>query len=241
MTRRHVVNHAKKELAKLEQDYQSSLNERTIKQDLLIDIENLMENLRSRPISQLADSSPSMGSRQGLNQKFTFRIAVLGQTPGRVPHVKSYGKSMYPWDNSNSFGYCRSVGVIQHFSNPANKWLPLFMDLNNENKHEHLTPQTRNEGKQLRIESQGAVFDLGAWGGRPVELGQGAVAQIGDAVIPGHQEFSGEHPATIHGSGTQTVIVWVSLSSIATKRLYFHSLKNAVGQIDRIVNELAAL
>lgn len=42
-----LVNHAKQAIPKLKQAYEESLNEQTIKPVLLIEIKNLMENLRS--------------------------------------------------------------------------------------------------------------------------------------------------------------------------------------------------
>jgi hypothetical protein len=82
------------------------------------------------------------------------------------------------------------------------------MDLNNENKHAALTPQTRQEKRQLRIESQGAAIHLGH--GASISLGTGASIRMGSMVIPGGQSFSGDQPAAIQGDGTQTIIVWVS-------------------------------
>ena len=113
------------------------------------------------------------------------------------------------------------------------------MDLNNENKHEKLTPQTRQEARQLRIASRGAAIELGP--GASASLGPGASIQFGDVVIPGGQEFSGERPATYYGSGTQTVIVWVSFTFDSNGEQVVPFLKKAVTGVDKIVNELAAL
>jgi hypothetical protein len=77
--------------------------------------------------------------------------------------------------------------------------------------------------------------------GAGIGLGHGASIQIGDAVIPGGQDISGERPATVHGSGTQNVIVWVSFTFDGNGEVVLPFLQNAVAQVDRIVNELAAL
>ena len=113
------------------------------------------------------------------------------------------------------------------------------MELNNENKHEKLTPQTRQEVRQLRIESRGAAIDLGP--GASVSLGDGASIQFGDVVIPGGQDFSGKRPAAIAGSGTQTVIVWVSFTFDSNGEQVVPFLKTAVNGVEKIVNDLAAL
>ena len=65
--------------------------------------------------------------------------------------------------------------------------------------------------------------------------------QIGDAVIPGAQDFSGERPATFYGPGSQTVILWISFTFASNGEAVMPFLKNAVSQIERIVNELAGL
>jgi hypothetical protein len=113
------------------------------------------------------------------------------------------------------------------------------MELNNENKHEKLTPQTRQEARQLKLESKGAAIDLGP--GASVNLGPGASIQLGDAVIPGTQEFSSERPPNYFGVGTQEVNVWVSFIFDSNGEEVLPFLRTAVAGVERIVNELATI
>jgi hypothetical protein len=65
--------------------------------------------------------------------------------------------------------------------------------LNNENKHQQLTPQMRKETKQLNFTSGDAGFSLGE--GASIQLGQGAFIQIGNTIIPGGQTIDTNNPA----------------------------------------------
>ena len=59
---KELVSHVKGALPELEQAYQSSLHEQTVKPALLIDIKNVMENLRSwRWSTRPTDYSTGMG------------------------------------------------------------------------------------------------------------------------------------------------------------------------------------
>src|SRR5438445_2522843 len=113
------------------------------------------------------------------------------------------------------------------------------MELNNETKHKRLTPQTRSEARQLRIESGGASIDLGP--GASISVGEGAAIKFGDAVIRGGQELGGQRPANLRGSGTQTVTIWESFVFDSNGEAVLPFLRNAIEQVDRIVGELAAV
>jgi len=235
---KELVNHAKNALPELEQDYQSSLNEKTVKAALRIDIKNIMENLRSALDFSAHGLFTKYGSSPKANPSIYFPYAALGQTQAAFQAANRI-ETCIPGITAARPDIVARLESYQHYSNQANKWLPMFMDLNNENKHEKLTAQTRTEVKQLRIESRGAAIDLGPGAG--ISLGQGASIQLGDAVIPGGQDFSGNRPATVHGSGTQTVVVWVSFTFDSNGEVVLPFLQNAFGQIERIVNELAVL
>lgn len=113
------------------------------------------------------------------------------------------------------------------------------MDLNNENKHERLTPQTREEARQLKLESGGASISLGP--GSSISMGRGASMRLGNMTIPGGQHISGESPAQYVGAGTQTVTIWVSFKFQCNGEPVIPFLTNAVNNIRKIINELAAI
>ena len=233
-----LVDHAKNSFPTLEQDYRSSLHGKTVEPALLIDIKNAMENLRSALDFSAHGLFAKHGASPRPDPKIYFPYAPLAQTQAQFQAAKRI-ESCIPGLAAARPDIVARLESYQHYSGPANKWLPLFMDLNNENKHNKLTPQTRNEARQLRIESRGAVIELGP--GASISLGSGASIQIGDATIQGGQELSGERPAMMHGLGTQTVIVWVSFTFDSNGEVVLPFIKNAISQVERIVNELAAL
>ena len=235
---KELVNHAKIALLKLERDYQSSLHEKTIEAALLIDIKNIMENLRSALDFSAHGLFTKYGTSPKANPKIYFPYAALRQTQVAFQAANRI-ETCIPGITASRPDILTRLESYQHYSDPANRWLPLFMELNNENKHDKLAPQTRREARQLRIESGGAEINLGP--GASSSLGAGASIQLGDAVIPGGQKFSGERPATFHGSGTQTVIIWTSFTFDCNGETVLPFLMNAVNQVERIVNELAAL
>ena len=235
---RALVVHTKKALTKLEQDYHSSLNERTIRQDFLIDIKSLMENLRSALDFSAHGLFHKCSTLPKANPKIYFPYATLQQTQAAFQASQRI-EICIPGITVARPDIVARLETYQHYSNPANRWLPLFMDLNNENKHERLTPQTRSEARQLRIQSREATLELGP--GAVTDLGQDASIQIGDAVIRGPQAVSGDRPATVDGAETQTIIVWVSFRFDSNGEEVLPFLQNAVNQVDRIVNELAIL
>ena len=79
------------------------------------------------------------------------------------------------------------IESYQHFSNDENSWLPKFMELNNENKHQRLTPQTRKEVKQLNIKSGGGGASISLGGGASISLGRDG--QTLPCVVAGRVEW----------------------------------------------------
>ena len=111
------------------------------------------------------------------------------------------------------------------------------MELNNENKHQRLTPQTRKEVKQLNIKSGNGGASISLGGGASISLGRGAVIQIGDTIIPGGQTFDANNPPITIG-GTKEVITWVSFEFTDLNEPAYPLLEKALNGCDKIVIEL---
>lgn len=233
-----LVNHVKDDLTKLVQSYDSSLQQRTIERGLLVDIKNLMENLRSALDYSAHGLFSKYGSSTKPDPKIYFPYAALTQTQAAFQASKRI-EACIPGLTASRPDIVVRLESYQHYASPTNKWLPLFMELNNENKHEKLTPQTAREARALRVESKGAVLDLGP--GASANIGQGASIQVGDAVIPGSQNISGDSTARIHGTGRQAITVWVSFIFDSNGEEALPFLRNAVGKVEEIVRELSAL
>ena len=235
---KELVKHAKGVLPKLEQDYKASLNEKTIKPALLIEIKSVMEHLRSALDFAAHGLFAKFGSSAKSNPRIYFPYAPITQSESEFKTAKRI-ETCIPGLTASRPDIVTLLESYQHYSNPANRWLPVFMELNNENKHERLTPQTRQEARQLRIESGGAAIELGP--GASISVGQGASIQFGNIVIPGGQDFSGERPAVIFGAGTQSVTIWVSFIFSTNGEHVIPFLTNAAAQVERIVQALAAI
>jgi hypothetical protein len=125
------------------------------------------------------------------------------------------------------------LASFQEFSAPDNAWLPDLATLSNENKHENLTPQTRNETRELRIESGGAGIRLGQ--GASISLGHGASIRVGGSVIPGGQTITaGQVPAALGNASVQNII-WVSFKFDGIDRDVVSFLNAATDGVEKIV------
>jgi hypothetical protein len=131
------------------------------------------------------------------------------------------------------------IEAFQAFSHPENGWLPKFMELNNENKHQQLTPQVRKESKQLRISSGGVSISMGE--GCRIELGRGASMSMGNAFIPGGQKIDVDNPAKILGQAKQEIITWVLFNFQVNNEPVLPLLARSLQGIRKIVSELKVL
>ena len=113
------------------------------------------------------------------------------------------------------------------------------MELNNRNKHEKLTPQSRTETRELRIESQGATMSLS--GNANETVGPGASISVGGATILGTQQIDAHKAPIMVGNGKQTITIWVSFNFDENGEEVLCFLGNAVACTEQIVNELSVL
>lgn len=232
-----LVGHAKHALERIGHGYRESLNEQAVKPELLIEIKNLMENLRSA-LDFTALGLFTAFVRSQKNPRIYFPYARLDQSREEFISANIIEKNI-PGISAVRPDIADRLEAYQHYSSPSNRWLPMFMDLNNENKHRQLTPQVRHEHRGLRIESEGAGMELGP--GASVRLGTGASISFGNVSIGGEQQFSGENPARFHGSGKQTILIWVSFTFSSNGEEVMSFLDSAVKGTDAIVKDLRAV
>jgi hypothetical protein len=156
-----LMSHAYKELQKIRIEYGSALHSRSIPSQLLVDIKNYLENLRS----SLEYLAKSMG-----NAKSDFPV-TLSQTE---------------FDNKTSGLDVKAKAVFAKYQkfNDGN-WLSNFSTLNNKNKHVGLTPQVRLETRTQSISHQDVSITIGE--GASIQLGEGATISLGGATIHGGQ------------------------------------------------------
>ena len=203
-----LVQHAEEELPKIRQAYAESLSTKTIGARLLVEIKNVCENLRSSldfAAHGLFDQYCASTSKK---PKIYFPYATAKQS--RADFEKS-GRidACIPGLSAIRPDVVTLLLEMQHFGSKGYKWLPVFIELTNENKHQRLVPQVRRESKELRISGGDGGASIALGQGASISLGAGASISIGGAVVPGGQTFDVNHLPHVQG-GRVEVITWVS-------------------------------
>lgn len=230
-----LINESKSILAEIRSAYEQSLNDQEIKPKLLIKIKNLMENLRSA----LDFTAQYLFNRYGKSNgspRIYFPYARL-ELDLKGFRKKNIIQNKIPGLISNRPDIATKIESFQHFASEKNSWLPKFMNLNNENKHQRLTPQTRKEIKQLNIKSKNGKTSISLSGGANISIGQGASVEIGDTIIPSGQTFGAENPPETLG-GSKEIITWVSFEFKDLVEPAYPFLKLALNGCEKIVTEL---
>lgn len=235
---RQLVEHSRERFPGIKSAYEASLSEQEIKPQLLIEIKNLMENLRSAMDFSAHGLFEKYGSSTSKSPRIYFPYAPLSQPEAEFRRLKRIDVCI-PGLSGNRSDIVERIISFQHFSDELNQWLPVFMQLNNENKHQQLTPQIRKETKELKISSGGASISLGS--GASISIGQGASIRIGGMTIPGGQEFNAERPPVTIGPGEKEVVTWVAFHFLTTGISVFPLLNQALDGVDRIVSELSTV
>ncbi|HEY1030787.1 MAG TPA: hypothetical protein VGD89_03385 [Flavipsychrobacter sp.] len=233
---KELLAHSENSLKAIENDYKKSLNDKNVNSTLLISIKNLMENLRSA-LDFVAHGLYEKYGNSSTNPKIYFPYASSGVDKAGYHNKKIIDK--IPGLKNNRPDIAGVIESYQHFSSINNSWLPIFMDLNNENKHQRLTPQVRKETKQLNISSGGVSISMGE--GVSISMGQGAFIQIGNATIMGGQTINVNNPANITGHAKQEIITWVSFHFSANDVPVMELLQKSVTGVTKIVNELSVM
>ncbi|MBI1889146.1 MAG: hypothetical protein HYS18_00715 [Burkholderiales bacterium] len=176
-----LVAHAQGELPTIKRAYEESLTSKNISATLLVEIKNFFENLRSALDFTAHGLFDRHCAKTGKKPKIYFPYATASQSRGEFEKAGRI-ESCIPGLSAARPDVVETILGMQHFAEGGTfAWLPPFMELNNENKHQRLVPQVRRETKELRITGGGASISLGQ--GASISLGQGASISIGDAVI----------------------------------------------------------
>ncbi|HCY17387.1 MAG: hypothetical protein A2Z93_13335 [Curvibacter sp. GWA2_64_110] len=234
---RALVEHSKQELEKIRSAYAGSLKSQQISPVFLVEIKNLMENLRSALDFSAVGLFQKYGNGKP-NAKIYFPYASLNQDATKF-RAAGRIEACIPGITASRPDVVLALESVQHFAGAEWSWMPHFMELNNENKHQRLTPQTRQESRQLKLSSDsGAAIILGD--GASIQIGGGAFIQLGDALIPGGQSISPTNPGQIIG-GNQELTVWVSFHFSSNNMPVMPLLEQATAGVEKIVQSLAVL
>jgi hypothetical protein len=224
-----LVRKAREQLAECRAAYDSSLEKQTVGTDLLIDIKHIIDSLRSALDYSARELFERFGTAKG-DPNIYFPIPKRGTKAADFP---TFVNTKIPGLAAARSDLVNLLASFQEFSSPDNGWLPDLATLSNENKHENLTPQTREETRELRIESQGAGITLGHGAG--ISLGAGASISFGGAVITGEQNFEPGQAPRVEGDARVTNIIWVSFKFDGIEREVMPFLTTAVDGIEKIV------
>jgi hypothetical protein len=156
-----LIKNSRTTFAHLQKEYDASLHEKTVRENLKIDIKNILGNLRSC-LDYLAHDlfdTLCVGTKRPRHLYFPIR-----HTGDKFQKMMRDEYSTLEANNKEVFDFLDS---IQPYNSP---WLGQMNELNNENKHQDLVEQTRTELRQVTITtnlgsaswSSGAVFGSGA-------------------------------------------------------------------------------
>lgn len=224
-------------LVGIRKEYDASLHDKNIHPALLIRIKNFMENLRSALDFIAHDLFDKYGA-QSSQANIYFPYAWEGLDLAGFRQKQRIEKCI-PGLSNNRPDIVAVIESYQHFSDSKNAWLPKFMELNNENKHQGLTPQIRKERKELRLSSGGTSMSIGQ--GASISIGHGASITLGGGmVIPGGQHFDVNNPPQTMGQGTKEIITWVAFHFSSNDEPVIPFLERTMHGVEEIVNELSA-
>lgn len=230
-----LIQHAEEELPKIRQAYSESLNTKSIGARLLVEIKNFCENLRSSLDFAAHGLFEQHCAPSAKKPKIYFPYATAKQSRAEFEQSGRIDACI-PGLSAARPDVVALLLEIQHFGSRGYKWLPAFMELTNENKHQRLVPQVRRESKELRISGGGASIALGQ--GASISLGAGASISIGGAIVPGGQTFDVNRPPQVQG-GRVEVITWVSFHFETNGEPVIPFLETSLKGVQEIVGSLS--
>lgn len=210
----HLVEHCEKELVRLREMHAHCLIERCIPPAFLIDVKNLMENLRSALDYCAVALFSAYGRPQSRTPKIYFPYAR--HDSDKRTFRKTVERSI-PGLLASRPDIVDRLETYQHFGNTGD-WLSTLAELTNENKHLRLTPQVVKQYTAVVISGtvpQGGTVEIDL---KRIPLGGG----------PGHPFHA------VAG-------VWTGLEFDGSGILVMLLLEQAVPQVRRVVEELAGL
>lgn len=221
-----LLKRAEESLPKIKEEYNKSLHETEISEDLKIDIKEYFGNLRS-VLDYLANDivdkfCPDANPRD--NVYFPIRMDERS-------FVELMNK-FYPDLPTNSLEIYEYLKRIQPYQGDQYVWLSHFNKINNEHKHERLVPQTRSETKTIKAEIKGGGFV--SWNPDAVKFGPGVF--IGGVPV----DLQTQMPVT-HPDQKVTVQIWVDFQFEDINVSAIFLTQEALDQIKKIYSTLSPL
>jgi hypothetical protein len=211
-----------KSLQKITSEYKNSLTIKTVSAELRIDIKDYFSNLRSildYLAHEIVDNyCPNANPKNNLYFPIRSDLNAF-----EVEMSKSYPDLIT--NNKKVYDILKNH---QPFENEENKWLIFFNKLNNQNKHEKLVAQTRNETKNVTVTGKdgGSV----SWGSG-VKFGNG-VRVMGIPIDPNTQLPIPNNIVKIE------IVTWVDFQFEGINVSALWLTKESLIQITKIYNDL---
>lgn len=227
-----LVDHASDELTKIRTAYEQALLAQSVSPALLIAIKNLCENLRSA----LDFVSVSVHEKHCSNGVAKSNIGFpYAKVTTSEKEFREFLTKRFVGLSASRIDLFEGLIDVQHFGSKGFTWLPTFIELNNESKHQRLIPQVRREQRELHISngSTGIVLEQGA----AIVLGSGASVNVGGALIHGGQTVSTDNIPSMQG-GKAEIIAWISFHFESNNQPVIPLLLKATAGVREIVEIL---
>ena len=226
-----LIQESTKQYKEVRELYDKALRDKSL--DIRIKVKNLMENLRSILDYTAHDIYESVcrPHRQ-----------ILGKPDPRNIYFP-YGRNENDFDSSIASSLpdleVLSISIYSLIKNEqpfmsSNPWICDLCSINNENKHDRLTPQTREEIETYTVEgNQGSVSVVVNNPNIRVTSQPGAVRIFG---VPA--QFAPEGIKTAPSNLVHKRTIWVSFVFEGTSINALNLLKTAVPKVEALVNSI---
>jgi hypothetical protein len=210
-----------KEIQEIQGAYDASLHDQAISPDLRVKIKNFFENLRSVLDYIACDICDSLCGGGDPRVRVYFPIFATRENfesnvRQRFPDIQSIAQDL--WDYLEG---------IQPYHD-AYKWLGVFGEITNLNKHRNLVPQVRGETEQVRVTTPtGSV----SWTPGSVRFGSGV--KIGGVPVDPRTQLPVPHP-----SRRVDRIIWVDFRFEGLDTSALGLAKQALSGIKKIAGEI---
>lgn len=222
-----LLERAEKAEPKIIEEYNKSLHDKTIGSNLKIDIKDYFSNLRSVLDYLAHDIVEKYCPNADPKNRLYFPIGSDQSS------FEGIIRKSYPDLSTNSPKVYGILENIQPYKKSENVWLSSFNKINNENKHEQLTPQKRMETKRVNVKSNNGASV--SWNPSAVRFGSGvSIAGVPVNPITQMPEPSSTQTITIETwvdfqfEGMEVSAIWLIRESLKYIKEIFNDLKDHI-------------
>lgn len=214
-----LINKSKKDHVALKADYDASIHHKSISDELKVDIKNIFENLRSC-LDYMAHD--------------IFEAYIDGNTPRKLYFPIRPSRNEFDQAINNDFPNLPSLqskvhNLLEGMQPYNDDWLGKFNILNNNNKHQDLEEQTRNESRHVKVSSPQGGGSV-SWG--PSVTFSGGVSVMGAKIDPNTQ-------LPVENSQVNTeVTIWVDFKFKENGESILPFIDKSIKRVEKLFFEL---